>query len=109
MQRWIAPHNELEVLMLDGRSSLRVGLVLVIGASACAGKDGEGPTLGGTVHRLSLAPGRFTTFESGQVRPLALSPSGRLLFAVNTPDDRLEIFRVLPTGLSHVSSVTVGL
>jgi DNA-binding beta-propeller fold protein YncE len=51
----------------------------------------------------------FTEFESGQVRPLALSPSGRLLFAVNTPDNRLEIFRVLPTGLSHLSSVTVGL
>jgi DNA-binding beta-propeller fold protein YncE len=51
----------------------------------------------------------FTEFESGQVRPLALSPSGRMLFAVNTPDNRLEIFRVLPTGLQHVSSVTVGL
>ena len=31
-------------------------------------------------------------FESGQVRPLALSPNGKLLFAVNTPDARLEIF-----------------
>ncbi|MDX2052560.1 MAG: hypothetical protein SFV15_09230 [Polyangiaceae bacterium] len=48
-------------------------------------------------------------FESGQVRPLALSPSGNLLFAVNTPDARLEIFRVLPTGLSKVDSVAVGL
>ncbi len=36
-------------------------------------------------------------FEGGQVRPLALSPSGNLLFAVNTPDARLEIFRVLPS------------
>ena len=33
----------------------------------------------------------FTTFESGQVRPLALSRDGRLLFAVNTPDARLGI------------------
>ena len=30
----------------------------------------------------------FTAFESGQVRPLALSPDGSQLFAVNTPDDR---------------------
>ena len=37
----------------------------------------------------------FTTFESGQVRPLALSPDGTRLFAVNTPDDRLEIFAVV--------------
>ena len=36
----------------------------------------------------------FVSFESGQVRPLALSPDGTLLFAVNTPDNRLEIFDV---------------
>ncbi|MBK8259042.1 MAG: hypothetical protein IPK82_41080 [Polyangiaceae bacterium] len=50
----------------------------------------------------------FTAFESGQVRPLALSPNGKLLFAVNTPDNRLEIFRVTPSGLEHQTSVTVG-
>ena len=52
---------------------------------------------------------RFTLFESGQVRPLALSPDGGHLFAVNTPDDRLEIFSVSGGGLTHVSSVPVGL
>lgn len=51
----------------------------------------------------------FTAFESGQVRPLALSPDGKLLFAVNTPDNRLEIFRVHENGLRHISSVMVGL
>jgi DNA-binding beta-propeller fold protein YncE len=50
-----------------------------------------------------------TIFESGQVRPLALSPSGQLLFAVNTPDNRLEIFSVRPSGLHHRASVPVGL
>ena len=38
----------------------------------------------------------FVTFESGQVRPLALSPSGGRLFALNTPDGQLEIFAVMP-------------
>ncbi|PTL82052.1 YncE family protein [Vitiosangium sp. GDMCC 1.1324] len=57
--------------------------------------------------RASAAP--YTLFESGQVRPLALSPSGRLLFAVNTPDSRLEVFRIRPGGLTHLSSVSVGL
>ncbi len=52
---------------------------------------------------------RFTLFESGQVRPLALSPDGGHLFAVNTPDDRLEIFSVSGGGLTRVSSVPVGL
>ena len=36
----------------------------------------------------------YTLFESGQVRPLALSPDERHLFAVNTPDNRLEVFRI---------------
>lgn len=51
----------------------------------------------------------FTLFESGQVRPLALSPDGGHLFAVNTPDNRLEIFRVFEQGLKHIDSVPVGL
>lgn len=50
-----------------------------------------------------------TIFESGQVRPLELSPNGKLLFAVNTPDNRLEIFDVRPHGLRHLASVPVGL
>jgi DNA-binding beta-propeller fold protein YncE len=51
----------------------------------------------------------FTLFESGQVRPLALSPSGKLLLAANTSDNRLEVFHVGPSGLSHRASVPVGL
>ncbi len=48
-------------------------------------------------------------FESGQVRPIALSPDGSRLFAVNTPDGRLEILDVTSSGLSRRASVTVGL
>jgi YVTN family beta-propeller protein len=51
----------------------------------------------------------FTTFETGQVRPLALSPDGTKLFATNTPDNRLEIFSVSGAGLTHTGSVPVGL
>jgi YVTN family beta-propeller protein len=52
----------------------------------------------------------FTTFESGQVRPLAMSPDGTRLFAVNTPDDYLEIFAIDGSGnLTHTGSVPVGL
>src|ERR1051326_4847360 len=54
--------------------------------------------------------GSFVEFESGQVRPLALSPDRSRLFAVNTPDDRLEIFAVDGAGnLTHTGSVAVGL
>ena len=51
----------------------------------------------------------FTTFETGQVRPLALSPDGTRLFALNTPDNRLEIFRVGSGGIAWQASVQVGL
>ncbi len=54
-------------------------------------------------------PASFTLFESGQVRPLALSPSGKLLFAANTPDNRLEVYRVKNDGLEHQVSIPVGL
>jgi YVTN family beta-propeller protein len=55
------------------------------------------------------AQGNYTLFESGPVRPLALSPDGTLLFACNIPDARLEIFAVSAAGLAHVGSVPVGL
>jgi DNA-binding beta-propeller fold protein YncE len=63
----------------------------------------------GTTSVVRAAPPEFTAFESGQVRPLALSPNGKRLFAVNTPDNRLEIFKVTPWGLEHLNSVPVGL
>src|SRR5262245_24876284 len=60
---------------------------------------------------LLAAPARasFVTFESGQVRPIALSPDGSLLFAVNTPDNQLEIFSVAAPGLTHLAGVPVGM
>src|SRR5262249_6414209 len=51
----------------------------------------------------------FVTFESGQVRPLALSPDAARLYAINTPDNRIEIFDVGAGTLTHVGSVQVGM
>jgi len=51
----------------------------------------------------------FVAFESGPVRPLALSPDGTHLYAANTPGGVLEIFRVAAGGLVHDASVPVGL
>jgi DNA-binding beta-propeller fold protein YncE len=48
-------------------------------------------------------------FESGQVRPLALSPDGSTLFAVNTPNATLEIFDLTSGSPVFVSRVPVGL
>ncbi|MEM9103378.1 MAG: beta-propeller fold lactonase family protein [Pseudomonadota bacterium] len=57
----------------------------------------------------------YTLFESGQVRPLALSKDGRLLYALNTPDNRLEVFSIIKStqqkkvSLKLIASVVVGL
>ena len=51
----------------------------------------------------------FTLFESGQVRPVALSPQGNLLFATNTPANRLEVFSIQDSRLVAVASIPVGL
>jgi DNA-binding beta-propeller fold protein YncE len=68
-------------------------------------------TLAIAVSLLVCAPraGAFTAFESGSVRPLAMSPDGNRLFACNTPDNTLEIFDITVAGLAHVASVAVGL
>ncbi len=92
-------------------------LALVVACSSASNNTSElGQTVsplggdpGGPPTPSSRAQGAFTAFETGQVRPLALSPSGKFLFATNTPDSRLEIFRVQERGLTHLASVPVGL
>ena len=51
----------------------------------------------------------YSLFETGQVRPLAMSPDGQKLYALNTPDNRLEVFKVKNDGLKYVGSVPVGI
>jgi len=48
------------------------------------------------------------TFESGPVRPLALSPDGTRLFTANTANSSLDVLAVEDTGLRPVSSTYVG-
>jgi DNA-binding beta-propeller fold protein YncE len=58
---------------------------------------------------VAMAGPSFLNFESGPVRPLALSPDRDQLFAVNTPADRLAIFAATPRGLRLTAEVPVGL
>ena len=68
------------------------------------------PTVGNDLPgpRPVAEPQDYVNFESGQVRPLALSQDGSRLFAANTPDGRLEIFSVGAT-LTPLASVPVGI
>ena len=51
----------------------------------------------------------FVAFESGQVRPLAMTPDGNLLLAANTPNNTVEIFTIDNTGLTATATVPVGM
>ncbi|MDP6539242.1 MAG: hypothetical protein QF903_03155 [Planctomycetota bacterium] len=51
----------------------------------------------------------FVHFETPHVSPLALSPGGATLCAVNTPDARLEVFDVSGESPRLTASVPVGL
>lgn len=88
-------HLEVGMLSISTRVTLQLA-VLGIGVGAFNAAEAQ------------AAPPAYTLFESGQVRPLALSPDKKTLFAVNTPDNRLEVYDVRPWGLSHRVSVPVG-
>jgi len=105
---------------------LRSGLLIwiaVLFLAACGGgssNSGGGmqpppppplaPPTGNTLPgpRPTTGPQSFVAFESGQVRPIALSADGQRLFAVNTPDNRLEVFST-SGGLQAVATIPVGL
>src|SRR5580658_3075090 len=61
-----------------------------------------------TVSASSTGP-PFVEFESGHVRPLAMSPDGTTLFAVNTPNGTLEVFDLTTGTPLFVTRVPVGL
>ena len=51
----------------------------------------------------------FVAFESGPVRPVAMTPDGSKLISVNIPDNRIEVFSVLNGVLTHMDSIPVGM
>lgn len=51
----------------------------------------------------------FTNFEAAPVHPIVLNSDGSHLFALNTADDRLEIFEASDGGLRSVGETMVGL
>jgi len=76
------------------------------GSGSGGGNPGNAP--GGSIPD-SSAVGNFVNFESGHVRPLALSNDGARLFATNTPNNSLDILSVTADGLTVEHSVPVGL
>jgi YVTN family beta-propeller protein len=105
------PSEQVGTLRAAGccRADGRCGVDLALLDMGCvAREEAPGVALGKvTCGGASTLPD-FRNFESDPVRPLALSPDGMQLFAVNTPDARLEIFSVTGSGVTHTGSVPVG-
>jgi DNA-binding beta-propeller fold protein YncE len=97
----------------------RLGLLFIpaLAAAACSANGTGEPSSTTQTEAVSAAPiqkvtqttNPYTLFETLQTRPLALSSDGRTLYALNTPDNRLEIFRVDGAHLQSLGSVEVGL
>src|SRR5262245_23359527 len=88
------------------------GLICLFASLAftgCIDDSSEDPGALAAGTKLPPSTNPYTLFESLQVRPMALSPSGKFLFVANTPDNRLEIYRVESGGLVPTGSVNVGL
>src|SRR6185369_7897925 len=59
---------------------------------------------------MASSPGpSFIEFESGQVRPIVLSPDGTRLFALDTPNGTLEVFDLASGTPAFAFRVPVGL
>jgi len=93
------------LLALPGKLLIVVVLMLA-SVSAC---DSRVSSLDQQDQKPTTQSERFTVFESGHVRPLALSEDGKLLFVVNTPDSRLEVFSTASGVPVFVEAVVVGL
>src|SRR4051794_16020479 len=97
------------VMRTDPRGTAAAWLAAVLGLAACGGSHGA-PGDGGPDAPVGPAPGTAQlTFESGPVRPLAVSSDGSRVFVANTPNGSLDLLRVTPAGLSPDGSVKVGI
>lgn len=100
---------------MKARSTSRLWCLLAMSslAAACGGENEAIPTWDRAVNAAATperpALGELTAFESGAVRPLALSANGQRLYAVNTPDHRVEVFNTSGATPVPIESIPVGL
>ncbi len=62
-----------------------------------------------TLHSSTNAVTDFSNFETIPVHPLALTPDGTRLLALNVPDARLEVFTIGAAGITSAAEIPVGL
>jgi len=89
--------------------SVVIGILSTCGAALCASSCQAADPGGYQAQTNAVTSPSFLEFESGHVRPIAMSPDGTQLFAVNTPNGTLEIFTITSSGLTFSARVPVGL
>ena len=104
----IAGFRQRTILLTQLVTGSVVGLLLFTLPPLVQASD-TGSQLDRSVVTGPLAPRDYWLFESGPVRPLALSHDGERLYVANIPDGSLEVFAVTGLGLTLVGSVPVGL
>ncbi|HEV7398517.1 MAG TPA: hypothetical protein VGN86_18535, partial [Pyrinomonadaceae bacterium] len=62
-----------------------------------------------TVPVLAQGPTAYKHFEAPQVHPLAITPDGTRLLAVNTPNNSLSVFHLTGRTLTLMAEIPVGL
>src|ERR1041384_3174162 len=53
-------------------------------------------------------PTSYQNFEAPQVHPIALTPDGTRLLALDTPEQRLEVFQLNGSSLALAAEIPVG-
>src|SRR6185295_5943634 len=82
----------------------RIALLFFIGTAVIALKQPQPHAV-----IAETLPSPFKSFESPQVHPLALTPDGTRLLAVNTPDHRLSVFQLTGETPILIAEIPVGL
>jgi len=54
-------------------------------------------------------PALYRNFEGPQVHPLAITPDGTRLLAVNTPNGTLSVFHLTGRSLTLIAEIPVGI
>ena len=87
-----------------------LGLALILGlvASGCAETTEQRTVLPNVEPSPTEPLDFFVNWETPHVHPLDITPDGARLLAVNTPDNRLEVFRIASHSIEPLGAIPLG-
>src|SRR5205085_8832341 len=91
-------------IRFSSRHAKRLGMLLAISLAFFFRSGSPPPSV-----VAETQPSDFKNIESPQVHPLALTPDGTRLLAVNTPDHRLSVFELVDEMPKLIAESPIGL